>query len=214
MENQENPQAQSSAAGAVHVIESSSGRGLKIALTLVGVISVGLVFGLFALWFQKDGADHQVVELNRELATAQSEVEELEYQLTVIQDAADVECVENDLPTVYVSRSAYIPDEVMAMLTDRLINPYVDYYHDKGEVLLVIDVDAEFTEDEELVAYPNTLTAHFYPSGMHSFVIDRTGEEIEWWQPDGEMFVEFSDMYRETYPEVVDQWESIHGEVK
>lgn len=104
-----------------------------------------------------------------------------------------------ELPVIVFSAAGSIPDDVEQEILDRVINPFVDYYTEKGEIILSVQIEPMDSMSKDI----NYSFSYIYANGVNggsAIFEDKNG--IKYWSPDC-MVCEFSEEYRTKYPEVV-----------
>jgi len=126
--------------------------------------------------------------------------EEEEIALPESTDEFICEYEDLELPMIVFSAAGSIPDDVEQEILDRVVNPYVDYYTEQGEIILSVVIEPIESIDEDM----NYSFGYVYANGVNggaTIFEDENG--IGYWIPDC-MVCEFSDEYRQKYPEVVE----------
>lgn len=102
------------------------------------------------------------------------------------------------LPVITYERAGLLTAEAKSELEQKLINPFLDYYNEKETtyITLVITVPRDTGEQYEVTAV--------HKDGSYlGFLFGARDEEYDWWAPECMDPCEFSDAYKEKYPDVV-----------
>lgn len=145
----------------------------------------------------------QLTEENKQLK------EDLEKARKADQDQADSErdaISTADLPVVVFQRGGLLSESEFEALQDEfmemVIDPIAAYAEDQGHTLLTVNIEipqeagAEFIYDA------------IYDDGVNEGALyGKRGEPLDWWTPQCIDECEFSDEFRENFPDVIDAYE-------
>lgn len=103
------------------------------------------------------------------------------------------------LPVVSYSREGLLErmensEQERKKLREKLINPFSDYY---SEGLIAIHIEVPENTGEQYA-----VTAIFANGGTISFIFGQKGESFDYWKPDCMGECQFSDEFKEKYPEI------------
>lgn len=88
-------------------------------------------------------------------------------------------------------------------ITERLLNPYFDFYNDRELDTVVIVV----TKNTPPVSgYYYTITAQTKGGGTTEFLYSVSNTNLDWWLPECSTKCEFSEEYKAKYPNIVSQF--------
>lgn len=118
-----------------------------------------------------------------------------------------------ELPVVVFTPNGVFSDEDKKELTDKVIDPMVDYTPD-----VYVSIDVEIYSQDKFVGgstddkYIISTVGKPGKGGTGGFIYGSKTKGIDYWVPDCLNKCEFSDEYKAKYPEVVDKYNQANGQ--
>ncbi|MDD3498288.1 MAG: hypothetical protein PHH24_02130 [Candidatus Moranbacteria bacterium] len=119
-----------------------------------------------------------------------------------------------DLPAIRFI-PAIFSDEEREELTEKVINPFIEFEKESYVENGIISIAVNKYSDSELAEMKDPKYIYkidvVYHEGWGGWLEREAGEKIDWWVPDCLDGCEFSDEFKERYPEVVEKYDDLQN---
>ncbi len=103
---------------------------------------------------------------------------------------------------VIIESEGNLPKDDVNGLRTRVIEPYVEYYKTGSQKLATFKVSVNTQASK--TDYPYMADAIFVGGGNEGFLISKKNGQINWWVPGCIVECQFSDLFKQKYPEIVE----------
>lgn len=103
---------------------------------------------------------------------------------------------------VIIESEGNLPKDDISTLKARVIEPYVEYYKTGSQKLATFKVSLNTQASK--IDYPYMADAIFVGGGNEGFLISKKNGQIDWWVPGCIVECQFSDVFKQKYPEIVE----------
>ena len=187
---------------------------LPILITLI--LAIPITIGIMYFYLQSSKLD----TADTIGSAAQTKINRLENEIQKLKDQnetfilnetelafpeiIETNCPNNNLnlPVVSYSRAGLLTETDKIDLEEKFIEPFIDYYKDMEEILISMDIIVPINAGEEYEITTLFISGDYNPRQEFSFGAKE--ENYDYWAPECMNECEFSPMFREKYPQIVE----------
>ena len=180
---------------------------IVLPVTITFLVAAVLCGGSVYLWYEReahnfnsqkeslyDSYQKRITELKKQSQENKKELEEKSKKLT------DQEANQVKLPVVTYERAGLLDTTEKGKLKTKLLDPFLDYHNEKEMTYIAVIVTVP-----ENVGEQYSVTAVHKNGGNVGFLFGKRGEDFDFWKPDCMEECEYTDEFKEKYPEIVGQ---------
>ncbi|MBI5357914.1 FlxA-like family protein [Candidatus Saccharibacteria bacterium] len=207
--NQQRSNGEVETLGPVSMPKKTKRSSKKLAKYLVVIaVLAGLGTSTYLFMQEKDKS----TSFNNQINSLNDEVKNLKNQVGLSDDQPEQKAQEQSdltLPVVVFTPDGVFSNEEKKEITDKVINPLVDYTPD-----VYVSIDVEIYSQDKFVngnsdnKYIITTIGKPGKGGTGGFIYGSKTKPLDYWVPDCLDTCQFTDEYKAKYPEVVAKYES------
>lgn len=181
-------------------IPQNNSKTIWITIIISIIVLVSACVSIY-LWQQSDLINVKA-NYTKQMSSLEKEISDLQKNNLDLQQAQKETNLK--LPAIAFGRPGLLTTDEgkkeKEILEKKLINPYIDYKNDTGELIsMFITVPENIGEPYDVVAIFKGENLN----GHEGFLFGKREQEYDYWKPDCMGECEFTDEYKAKYPEVV-----------
>ena len=183
-----------------------------LSILFVFIILLGHVLKTTALNKQVQNKDKEILDLNEKLTLLEEFItdynEGAEKPEPASKQKGDKDSSINiEFPFINYVPEGIFTDEEKEQLQEKLVEPFFDFFHEDEELYIALIVEKLASADDEGDFRFDITTLDKY--GNYGGFLYGEGKKLEWWLPDCLDSCEFSEIFEEKYPEIIEEYKNL-----